>query len=114
MPNNRGEWRRSKRVKMPIEMLDRRPLHCARYRLCENSSPAGDPGKTTSTVSIWRVFFGGEGSENPFFVLPKCHFGVFAQPGEEAGFLDETHPSPPPHVGGYHSYSIRNHTVFRY
>src|SRR5438128_10189479 len=51
-----------------------------RDRLCENSSPAGDPGKTTSTVSIWRVFFGGEGSENPFFVLPKCHFGVFAQP----------------------------------
>src|SRR3989442_11765433 len=49
-------------------------------RLCENSSPAGDPGKTTSTVSIWRVFFGGEGSENPFFVLPKRHFGVFAQP----------------------------------
>src|SRR5438445_12168639 len=55
-------------------------------RLCENSSPAGDPGKTTSTVSVWRVFFGGEGSENPFFVLPKCHFGVFAQPGEEADF----------------------------
>src|SRR2546425_9094442 len=53
-------------------------------RLCENSSPAGDPGKTTSTVSIWRVFFGGERSENPFFVLPKCHFGVFAQPGEDA------------------------------
>src|SRR2546422_158615 len=55
-----------------------------RDRLCENSSPAGDRGKTTSTVSIWHVFFGGEGSENPFFVLPKCHFGVFAQPGEEA------------------------------
>src|SRR5437660_12787497 len=62
------------------------PPDCSRRRnrLCENSSPAGDPGKTTSTVSIWRVFFGGEGSENPFFVLPKCHFGVFAQPGEEA------------------------------
>src|SRR6266700_2618527 len=55
-----------------------------RHRLCENSSPAGDPEKTTSTVSIWRVFFGGEGSENPFFVLPKCHFGVFAQPGQSA------------------------------
>src|SRR5213593_549343 len=57
------------------------PSSRRRNRLCENSSPAGDPGKTTSTVSIWRVFFGGEGSENPFFVLPKCHFGVFAQPG---------------------------------
>src|SRR5437667_7124817 len=70
-----------------------------RDRLCENSSPAGDPGKTTSTVSIWRVFFGGEGSENPFFVLPKRHFGVFAQPGEEADFSAESRP--PPHVGGY-------------
>src|SRR5258708_6286346 len=58
-----------------------------RHRLCENSSPAGDPGKTTSTVSIWRVFFGGEGSENPFFVLPKCHFGVFAQPGQSARII---------------------------
>src|SRR5437867_9403691 len=84
-----------------------------RDRLCENSSPAGDPGKTTSTVSIWRVFFGGEGSENPFFVLPKCHFGVFAQPGEEAdsqreadSFQTVSPPppqvgSPPPHVSGY-------------
>src|SRR5213593_4877958 len=76
------------------------PSSRRRNRLCENSSPAGDPGKTTSTVSIWRVFFGGEGSENPFFVLPKCHFGVFAQPGKEA---DPWKPaqSPPPYVGGY-------------
>src|SRR5438876_4500104 len=56
-------------------------------RLCENSSPAGDPGKTTSTVSIWRVFFGGEGSENPFFVLPRRHFGVFAQPVTSAATI---------------------------
>src|SRR5437667_9227104 len=66
-----------------------------RDRLCENSSPAGDPGKTTSTVSIWRVFFDGEGSENPFFVLPKRHFGAFAHTREEADFSAQTSPPPP-------------------
>src|SRR5438132_6449101 len=69
-------------------------------RLCENSSPAGDPEKTTSPVSIWRVFFGGEGSENPFFVLPKCHFGVFAQPGQSA-LTSFPRKSAPTDVGGY-------------
>src|SRR5437660_9941267 len=83
------------------------PPDCSRRRnrLCENSSPAGDPGKTTSTVSIWRVFFGGEGSENPFFVLPKCHFGVFAQPGKEADPWEPAQ-SPPPYVGGYFSTAL--------
>src|SRR5438445_223438 len=91
-------------VRRRIPRQNRTPLRLL-TRLCENSSPAGDPGKTTSTVSIWRVFFGGEGSENPFFVLPKRHFGVFAQPGEQADFLAQRPSSPPPHVGGYYFYN---------
>jgi hypothetical protein len=82
-----------------------------RDRLCENSTFGGTLKKTTLPFDIWRVFIAGETSDDPFFEVPKCQFGVFTKSGEEAEGGVSTAKIPPPHVGGYRAWLFSKHAL---